>query len=276
MKKVSGYIPSCNNEGTIADAIRSLKNQVYPIDEIFVIDDGSNDNTVNIAKKCGVEVHTNQRNNGRGYVRSKAMQIAKHEIVVCCDATNELCLHFVNKGIIAFNSAITSSVFGKISSKITSGTVNKWRSIHLFKENERYLPGFQKSNLFITYGTMVRKSHILAVGNFNPELFHSEDEEMGERLLRSGYTLLSNHDLSVYCNINNSLMEVLGRYWRWYVGKNEKMSFRDYVHSIKGSIKPMIQEDLQAGYWRCIPISLMCPHYCYFKTFINKRRNKQK
>jgi GT2 family glycosyltransferase len=138
----------------------------------------------------------------------------------------------------------------------------------LFKENALYKSGFQKSNLFITYGTIVRKSHIMAVGNFNPKLIHSEDEEMGERLLKSGYTLLSNHDLNVYCNFENNFFEVLERYWRWHVGRDENMTFREYIHTIKNSIKPMAKDDLQARHWGSIPLSLFCPHYCYFRTLI--------
>ena len=110
----------------------------------------------------------------------------------------------------------------------------------------------------------------MAVGNFNSKLVHSEDEEMGQRLLQNGYTLLSNHDLNVYCNLENSLLEVLERYWRWHVGRDEKMTLLDYLRSIKNSIKPMAQEDLRLGNWACIALSLICPHYCYFKTFSMK------
>ena len=276
MKKVSGYIPSYNNKDTIAAAITSLKSQVYPIDEILVIDDGSTDLTVDIAKSCGVQVYQNDANKGRGFTRAKAMEVAKNDLVLCCDATNELDLHFASEAIKAFYDSEVSSVFGRICSKTSKSIVNKWRSVHLFKENVKYKSGFQKSDLFITYGAIVRKSHIMEVGNFDTELKHSEDEEMGKRLLANGYTLLSNHDLNVYCNFDNSLREVFERYWRWYVGKDQKMSFRDYAHSIKSSIKPMVQEDLQTGHWRCIPISLICPHYCYFKTLITRGKNKLK
>jgi glycosyltransferase involved in cell wall biosynthesis len=272
--KISGYIPSFNNETTIADSIKSLKFQSYPIDQIFVIDDGSSDRTVSIAKMCGIDVYCNEKNMGRGFTRAKAMQLAKHDIVVCCDATNELDVNFVRDGITAFADHSVASVFGKISSKTTSGIVNQWRSTHLFKEKADYETGFVKSNLFITYGTTVRKSHILDVGNFNPDLKHSEDEEMGERLLQNGYTLLSNHDLKVNCNVENSLLEVLERYWRWYIGKNEKMSFMDYVHTIKGSLNPMVIEDIKSGSYKCIFISLLCPHYCFFKTLSTNKINQ--
>ena len=276
MKRVSAYIPAYNNEDTIADSINSVKNQTYPIDDIFVIDDGSSDRTVSIAKSCGITVHINSNNMGRGFTRAKAMQIAKNDLVLCCDATNELDLHFASEAIKAFYNSEVSSVFGRICSKTTKSIVNKWRSVHLFKENVKYKSGFQKSDLFITYGAIVRKSHIMEVGNFDTELKHSEDEEMGKRLLTNGYTLLSNHDLNVYCNFDNSLREVFERYWRWNVGKDQKMSLRDYAHSIKSSIKPMVQEDLQTRHWSCIPISLICPHYCYFKTLITRGKNKRK
>ena len=69
----------------------------------------------------------------------------------------------------------------------------------------------------------------------------------GKRLLQKGYTLLSNHDLKVHCNIENSLLEVLERYWRWHVGRDERMTLLDYLRLIKNSIKPMAQEDLNSG-----------------------------
>ena len=273
--KISGYIPSFNNETTIADSIKSLKLQSYPIDQIFVVDDGSSDQTASIAKMCGIDVHCNEKNMGRGFTRAKAIQLAKHDIVVCCDATNELEVNFVKNGIAGLSDKNVASVFGRISSKAKRGSVNKWRSIHLFKENANYGTGFVKSNLFITYGTIVRKSHLMAVGNFNPKLRHSEDEEMGERLLQNGYTLLSNHDLQVHSNLENSLFEVLERYWRWHVGRNEQCSLWDYLQSIKNSIKPMAQADLHYRHWTSIPISLFCPHYCWLKTLLTRLKSKK-
>ena len=273
--KISGYIPTFNNETTIEDSIKSLKLQSYPIDQIFVVDDGSSDRTVSIARLCGIEVYCNEKNMGRGFTRAKAIQLAKYDVVVCCDATNELDLNFIRDGITAFADSSVTSVFGRISSKTTRGIINRWRSIHLFKENADYGSGFIRSNLFITYGTIVRKSHIIGVGNFNPDLKHSEDEDLGKRLLQNGYTLFSNHDLRVHCNLENSLLEVLERYWRWHVGRDEKSSLWDYLQSIKNSIKPMAQTDFYSRHWTSIPISLFCPHYCFLKTLLTRLKSKK-
>ncbi len=51
---------------------------------------------------------------GRGFTRAKAMDLAKHDIVVCCDATNELDVNFVRDGIKGFNDDNVASIFGKI------------------------------------------------------------------------------------------------------------------------------------------------------------------
>ncbi len=110
----------------------------------------------------------------------------------------------------------------KFASKTTRGTVNNGDRFTYLKKTRIMQSGFTKSNLFITYGTIVRKCHIINVGNFNPNLKHSEDEDLGERLLTKWLYLLSNHDLRVNCNLENSLLEVLERYWRWHVGRDEQ------------------------------------------------------
>ena len=148
--------------------------------------------------------------------------------------------------------------------------MNKWRSRHLFKEEVDFGQKPQSTTLLITYGTLLRKSHTLQIGNFNQDLRHTEDGELGQRLLAAGYSLLGYPQLKVFSLVENNLWEVLERYWRWYIGKNEQMNIHDYFHAIKASIKPMAQTDFTQGDWGCIPISLLCPHYCFAKTWLRK------
>ena len=53
------------------------KKQSYRIEDIFIIDDGSSDQTAHIAQNCGVKVFFNQKNMGRGFTRAKAYAISK-------------------------------------------------------------------------------------------------------------------------------------------------------------------------------------------------------
>ena len=49
--KVSFVIPTFNSERTLDECLSSISNQDYPDMEIIVVDNGSDDKTVEIAKK---------------------------------------------------------------------------------------------------------------------------------------------------------------------------------------------------------------------------------
>lgn len=265
---VSAFIPCYNNEKTIAESIRSVQQQTYPIDEIFIVDDASSDNSVKVANEMGVHVIHNERNMGRGYTRARAFREARNELVLSCDATNALSKDFLQ---IAINSIVSESagcVYGKICSLSIEGPVDKWRSRHLFKEYVDYGFGPRKVDMLITYGILMRRSCVLAVGNFNDYLRCYEDADLQKRLNRSGYKILGNPDMKVYSLVRNSILEVLERYWRWYYGGSGYMGIGAYLHAIKASIKPMMQMDIESGDWDCIPITLLCPHYCFYKSSI--------
>ena len=103
---------------------------------------------------------------------------------------------------------------------------------------------------------MLRKSAVLDVGNFNQDLRHSEDRELGQRLIKAGFKIIGDPNLVVYSIKKDSIWSVLERYWRWYGGEYESMSFGDYVRSIRGSFRPMIQQDINDCDWgSCINFS---------------------
>lgn len=54
-KEISVLIPTYNAESTIVRAIDSVKKQTYQYWKVYVIDDSSNDNTINVAKKLAVD-----------------------------------------------------------------------------------------------------------------------------------------------------------------------------------------------------------------------------
>ena len=115
--------------------------------------------------------------------------------------------------------------------------------------------------MLITYGTMIRASAIKEVGNFNSSLRYKEDQELGERLFKIGYFMVGDPLIKIFPIRSNTLVQVLERYARWYMDTDEKPSLRGYIHNIKSSIRPMMQEDLQAGDPVAALISLLTPHF---------------
>jgi cellulose synthase/poly-beta-1,6-N-acetylglucosamine synthase-like glycosyltransferase len=267
--RISAYIPCCNNEDTISESVQSLLKQSIRPTEVFIIDDGSSDSSAQVVREMGVEVLSNDSNRGRGYSRAKAMERAKHEWVLCCDATNSLEPDFLAKAMPYFEDPKVVSVSGLLRSSEIRGVTARWRSRHLFKEDVPPGPA-EPCEMLITYGTLMRKPPVMEVGNYNRSLTHTEDNELGLRLYAAGYKIIGAPDPIIRSIAKPRFWKTLERYWRWHAGKTEKLSLRSYLHNIKASIRPMAQFDLAKGDWPAALVSLFCPHYCFWKTLFRK------
>ena len=87
--KISACIIAKNESGNIEQCIRSLKKQV---DEIILVDTGSSDPTVLIAKSCGAVVFHYQWNNDFAAARNFAIMQATGDWIVFLDADEYLVL----------------------------------------------------------------------------------------------------------------------------------------------------------------------------------------
>lgn len=88
MDKVSVIIPAFNVEHYIEKAIRSVADQTYTNWEIIVVDDGSEDSTVELVKSLEIPVTLiqNDRNYGPSYSRNIAIQKAQGEWLAVLDS----------------------------------------------------------------------------------------------------------------------------------------------------------------------------------------------
>lgn len=257
--KISGYVPFYNNAATVVAAVESLQRQQPPLDEVFAIDDGSTDNGIALLETTGVRVLRQPSNLGRGAARARAMREARHALVLCCDATNILPPTFAAEAQRWFDQTDLAAVFGLIKDPRPVGTVARWRARHLFKAGARHTISHRAP--LITFGTMIRAAAAAQVGGYLPALRHSEDLDLGQRLLAAGYDVVADPNLSVFTNIHNTLPQVLERYWRWYAGKDETYGFRAYLKGVSYAVRGMAVEDLRAGDPLASGISLMVPHY---------------
>jgi cellulose synthase/poly-beta-1,6-N-acetylglucosamine synthase-like glycosyltransferase len=105
------------------------------------------------------------------------------------------------------------------------------------------------------------------VGGFNSQLRHSEDADLGTRLLAAGWDVVFDPEIQIATTVSNSLPEVLERYWRWNAGTEEKVSLKTYFKQIAFSIKIMAREDLRVNDFAAALVSLLSPHYQFWVTF---------
>jgi glycosyltransferase involved in cell wall biosynthesis len=84
-KKITVVIPCRNEEKIIAQTVKNVPDYV---DEIIVVDNGSTDNTVEVAKAAGARVFTDKRalnGIGYGYAHMKGLYYATGDIIFAMD-----------------------------------------------------------------------------------------------------------------------------------------------------------------------------------------------
>lgn len=89
---ISVIIPLYNKEASILRSMNSVLNQTYKDIELIVVDDGSTDNSYNIAQRCADTrlVLLQQTNAGPSAARNTGVKYAKGEWIVFLDADDEL------------------------------------------------------------------------------------------------------------------------------------------------------------------------------------------
>jgi glycosyltransferase involved in cell wall biosynthesis len=261
--KVSAYIPCYNARGTIREAIRSILDQTIPAEEIFVLDDGSTDGSGDVSN---VRVIRSNSNLGRGATRARAMAEALHELVLGCDATLILDRCFLENALPWFRNDRLAGVFGRVNGGAALRVADRWRERHLLRSSLKVEVRHHAS--LATGCCLLRKSALEKVGGFNAMLRAGEDVDLGKRLDAAGYDVIFDPQLQATSARSNSVMEVLERYTRW--NTLNRMNFRGYLRQINYALKVMALRDLRAGDPLAACISLLAPHYQFWKGVVSR------
>jgi glycosyltransferase involved in cell wall biosynthesis len=251
-------------------AVDRLLQQTLVPAEVLVVDDGSDDGSAETLRGLPVRVIRHERNLGRGAARARAMREAAHELVVCCDATNVLEPAFVERARPWFDDARVAAVHGRITQEAGQTVAERWRGRHLFKGDTPQ--EVRRGASLATYGAIVRASAARIAGGFDPRRRHSEDSDMGGRLSAAGLEVIYDPRLTVTSVASNSVGDVLERYWRWYAGQDEATSWRGYWKNIGYSVTGMAAADLRARDPLSAGVSLLAPHYQYWRSRSAARR----
>jgi glycosyltransferase involved in cell wall biosynthesis len=149
-KLVSVIIPTFNRANSIADAIKSVKDQSYSSVQIIVIDDGSQDNTAEIvASFDDVEYHY-QENKGQAAARNAGLKYANGEFLASLDSDDIWQPDFLEKAVECLEKNKLDFVFlnwislnGKESFLDTWERQNVWRKFIDRQDGEWFLIDFE-------------------------------------------------------------------------------------------------------------------------------------
>lgn len=204
--RVSAYIPCYNGAATLRFAIEGMKTQERPVDELFVVDNGSADDSARVAEEAGVRVVRLDRCLGRGAARARAMAEARHPLVVSCDSAIVLPPDFVAKAVRWFEDASVGAVGGRIAQKEARTAADRWRGRHLFRTAKR--TEVIERAAFSTGGAMVRASAAADAGGYDGKCYQGEDADLGRRLLERGYKVIFDPELIYWQIGSNNVAQV--------------------------------------------------------------------
>ncbi len=178
---VSIVIPAFNEERYIGDCLRSVKALDYPSEliEVIVVDNGSTDSTVEIAKSHGVAVYSIPGVRV-GAVRNYGVSKSRGEILAFLDGD---CLPPSNW----IHSALAH--MKEKDTEVVGGT-------YLLRDNPSWVesswvinptPVDKYSSLLVGGSIVITRSAFLSVGGFNEKLNAGEDSALGYELNSKGY-----------------------------------------------------------------------------------------
>ena len=181
-KKVTFYLPCYNVEKYIAATLDAILKQSYAIDELLIVDDGSTDRSVDIAKKYPVNIIHHPQNKGLAAARNTALNNAEGEFLATVDTDALPGPHWLERLMLAFTEDRIAGVGGRLIEKYTVTAVDRWRQIRMRQEH-----GDAICENIILYGsnTVFRISALKEVGGYNGALkTNYEDVDICNRLLK--------------------------------------------------------------------------------------------
>jgi glycosyltransferase involved in cell wall biosynthesis len=198
---VSVVIPAYNAGQFIEETISSVKSQSMSVQEIIVVDDGSNDDTVSVARKSGARV-IEQRNLGVSVARNNGIEHARSPWIALLDADDIWQADKLERQWVALNEAPDASFsFSDFSQFDENGIRNQsvLREVHTQFASVRRKPvgngafvldgatlrtALLVQNVIQPSALLVRRQALLDLNGFDKNLLACQDYDFVLRLTR--------------------------------------------------------------------------------------------
>lgn len=212
-KKISLYIPVFNGSRYLAETLEAVSLQTVKPDEIIVVNDGSTDESRQIALRFGARVVSHEKRRGLGAARNTGVNVSDSEFVASVDADCPPGRNWLENCIRCFEDDEISGVGGQVREMYTQTAADKWRSVHL-KQND--YPYQQEVSFLAGANTVFRKDDLLSVGGYDESFTtNHEDMDISRRLTAAGKRLLFTNKAQVMHIRRDNVFSVMRTCWAY-------------------------------------------------------------
>jgi glycosyltransferase involved in cell wall biosynthesis len=275
---VSFVIPSLNNERTLEKCLQSICTQKYPYLEIIIVDGGSSDSTIEIAKKFTNKIFFDR---GKlGSARQTGIEQASGEIIGSMDSDIYLPTpQWLIDSIKYFNwSDRTAEIWPKCISPPERPLLMRcyWNLSNLILEDRIK----KQRSTFSGGNSLLVREFIIQVGGFDRNIHWGEDFHLAMKLKQNGYQVIyvNNpiyHDTDIGLSFRNFVKkQILGA--QTFTKDNFEsagLSFKDVLYEnfllgTKGMITGLVREKDVS--WLLFPFLLLLRCLTYGIFFLRK------
>lgn len=207
--KICFIVPSFNSEKTIEKCLISIKKQKMVKKEIILVDGGSNDSTLIIAKKIGGIKTFIEKKRGPAAARNFGLKKTDARYIAFVDSDCIIPNEWVKKCMKIIKNKEIAGVGGPgISTKKT--IISESLDLLLYKKckDRCFVNSIATMNAFYD-----RKK--IGKLKFNDNLIMAEDPEFNFRIIKSGYKLFFDQNLFVYHNHPTTITEIIKKWYNY-------------------------------------------------------------
>lgn len=227
---ISIIVPVYNEGKVVAESIRSLLRLDYSNFEIIVVNDGSSDDTYDVAKsmvgfqegrygKIKVSL-INKPNGGKARALNAGISYSKAEIVLCMDGDSQLSEDSLRMAVRHFTDPHIGAVAGNVK------VMNRKKFLTDLQALE-YVEGLNLARAAQSYAKLVniipgpiglfRKKAIEDIGYYSSDTF-AEDADVTLKLLSHGWKIYYEPRAISYTEAPEKLYQLLKQRYRWTRG----------------------------------------------------------
>lgn len=222
---VSIISPCYNEAPTLANCIKGLMDQSYKNLEILIVNDGSTDNTVEVANQIIKEYPNvrffNKENGGKSTALNYGIKHAKGSIIICIDADSVFRKDTVSQLVAPFEDLEVMGVAGNVRISNTNEILTKNQSIEYMMGQNLEKRTFSELNCIQVVSGCVgafRKDKLIEVGGYSSDTM-VEDMDLTVSFAKKGYKIMYNPKAIAYTEAPVNLRDFIKQRYRWCYGR---------------------------------------------------------